>query len=185
MSFARPPQQQSIDEIRDWYEGVVESLLRHRAAIHEALRNQTPAEPRFVGMDADDVDAFFGAQRSNLDQLTIMNLVASAEAELRKDYGDRVAHHYKDILSRTYAAFHRTLSPSQKARPPFDGGGILEQLKQSGAVPAHLVTNFRDALRLRHWIAHGRYWTQPLAHAAYIPDDVYRTIFALASALPT
>jgi hypothetical protein len=44
--------------------------------------------------------------------------------------------------------------------------GILEHLKQSGTVAAHLVTNFRDVLRVRHWIAHGRYWSQPLARCA-------------------
>lgn len=185
MSFVRAPSPQSIDDIRDWYEGVVESLVRHRASVHDALRGGGSAEPRFVGMSAGDVDAFFLAQRQNLDQLSIINLVASAEAELRKDYRERVDGNYKDSLSKTYVNFHRTLGPTRRVRPPFDEGGILDRLKESGTVAAHLVTNFRDVLRLRHWIAHGRYWSQPLANAVYIPDDVYRTIAELPAALPS
>lgn len=184
MSAVRAPSPQSIDDIRDWYEGIVESLVLHRAFVHAALRSGGTAEPRFVGMSAGDVDAFFIAQRQNLDQLTIINLVASAEAELRKDYKKRVESNFKDALSKAYVYFHRSLGSTQRARPPFDGGGVLEHLKQSGTVAAHLVTNFRDVLRLRHWIAHGRYWSQPLANAVYIPDDVYRTITALLTALP-
>jgi len=183
MSFLRQPKPQSIDDIRDWYEGVVESLVHHRAAVHNALRIGGMTEPRFVGMAAGDIDAFFVAQRNNLDQLAIMNLVASAEASLLMDFKRRVEGNFKDRLSKAYAMHHRTLPLGQKVRPPLDHG-ILEQLKAAGVVPAHFVSRFRDVLRLRHWIAHGRYWAQPLANRAYLPDEAYHTIATLLAALP-
>src|SRR5207247_1838441 len=97
------------------------------------------------------------------------------------DFNSRVSHRLKDPLSQAYQKLYREVGPIK--RPPFDEG-ILEILKVSGAVPAHLVSNFRDTLGLRHWLAHGRYWKLKLGHHAYVPDDVYRTIDALLAAMP-
>ncbi len=177
---------QSINDVRDWYEACVESLAHHRAAVRAALRAGTPTESRFLGMTAADVDAHFAALRRNLDLLTIVDLIATGEAALRADYRRRLDRGRRDALSQAYRAFHRSLrTPQQRRRPPFDEHGILDALRDSAAVDRHLVTDFRDALRLRHWIAHGRYWKPSLDSAAHAPDDVYRTINALLTALPT
>lgn len=184
MSVLLQPDPQSLDQVFNWYLAAAESFGHHRSATLAALRVGGAAEARFTGMTAGDVDAHFDAQRRNLDRLTILNMVATAEAAVRADYRRRVDAKRKDRLSKAYRAFHGGLSNAQRLRPPFDEQGILHALKGAGVMHPHLVADFRNALRLRHWIAHGRYWTQPLARNTYAPDDVHRIILALLTALP-
>src|SRR5690242_19569463 len=106
-------ERQTLDEIYDWYTGVVESLTAHRRIVLEALNTGATPEPRFVGFRPVDVDRYFEDQRSELDRLTNVNLVGSAEASIRLDVGRRIAGNLGDPLSRSYQAWYKSL-PAHK-----------------------------------------------------------------------
>ena len=184
MNAALPDAPQSIDTVLDWHEGVTQFLERHRVAVLASLAASSGTEARFRSMFPAEVDDYFDAQRRNLDLLTVLDLVASAEAALRIDYRARVQRKRRDTLSVAYRAYHKSLPAAKKARPNFDEDGILDVLKASSVIKAHLISDFRDTLRQRHWIAHGRHWSQSLGKAVYLPDDVYEIIDALLVALP-
>ena len=74
-------------------------------------------------MTEGDVDAHYDAQRRELDRLTILNLVASAEGTVKVDYFRRVDEKLKDALSLAYRQWHKTLSAKKQLRPDFDDGG--------------------------------------------------------------
>ncbi len=175
---------QSLGEIREWHGGVVDALVAQRAAVLTDIRVGLPASPRFVGMTEDEVQVYFERQRRELDRLTVLNLVASAEATIRMDFFRRVTGKHKDKLSVAYRDLFKKLRGTKRDRPDFDEGGILGRLKQAGVMDNHVVGRFRECLPARHWVSHGRFWAKPAVVDVFDPDDVYTRAGALLQALP-
>ena len=181
----RPPQPQSVDDALYWYDAIARSVSNHRATVLAGVRRGDPLlDTPFFAMSVDEVEAYFARERAEVDGMCIVNVVAAAEAAIRADYAVRVRGAYKHPLSRTYASYHQSLSASARVRPPFDQQGILHELKAAAVVADHLVTDFRHALRVRHWYAHGRYWLLNSTAAADTPTDIYSTCVVLLAALP-
>ncbi len=177
-------ERQTLDEIRNWYRGMVEALVDQRAAVMRAIQNGTPVAARFLGLTQAGIDAYFDAQRQELDRLATLNLVASAEASIKDDYFHRVGKQLKDSLSRAYQQWYRDLSAPKKRRPDFDEGGILDVLKDAQVMNNHIVGNYRECLRPRHWVGHGRNWETPVEIDRLDPDDVYDRCDGLLRAIP-
>src|SRR5438874_13757168 len=134
MSTQFAPQLQTIDDVFEWYNAVVESILAHRSAIFASVRqNALASTDRYFAMTYEEIDRFFAEERRQLDFMANLAIMASAEATLRVDYHERVVRRSSDILSKAYSAFHKSLHGTAKSRPPFDEG-ILETLKKSGAI---------------------------------------------------
>ncbi len=177
-------ERQTLAEILDWYRGIVEALVEQRAAVLHAIQSGTAVAARFFGLDQAGLDAYFDAQRRELERLTMLNLVASAEASIKDDYFHRVRRRLKDGLSRAYRDWHKTLSKARKRRPDFDEGGILDVLKETGVMDNHVVGRYRECLRPRHWVGHGRNWATPVEIDRLDPDDVFDRCNALLNAIP-
>ena len=175
---------QTLDEIRDWHRNIVDTLVERRASIQQALRHNLAVASRFVGLTEGEVDALYDADRRELDRLTVLNLVASAEGTLRRDYSRRVDKKLKDPLSLAFRKWHKSLSKKKQQRPDFDEGGILDVLKKTQLIDNHIVGRFRECLPARHWVGHGRYWDKPHAVDRFDPVDVYDRAFALLRAMP-
>jgi hypothetical protein len=175
---------QTLDEVLDWHRGIVDALVDQHASVRGAIRTGAPVAARFVGMTEGEVDAHYDAQRRELDRLTVLNLVASAEASIKVDFFRRVGAKLKDTLSAAYRQWHSTLSATKQLRPDFDDGGILDVLKDAGVMDNHIVGRYRECLRARHWLGHGRYWAKPVEVDRLDPDEVYDRANALLLALP-
>ena len=135
-------------------------------------------------MTESEVDAYFDGQRRELDRLTVLNLVASAEATIKIDYFRRVRGKLKDPLARAYRKWHKTLSGAKQLRPDFDVGGILDVLREGHLPDNTSLGRFRECLRLRHWVGHGRYWDKPVKIDTLDPDEVYDRARALLAIMP-
>jgi hypothetical protein len=175
---------QTLDEIRDWHSGIVDALVDQRASTQRAIRSGSAVAFRFVGMTEDDLDAHYDVQRRELDRLTVLNLVASAEATIKVDYFRRIGERLKDPLAIAYRKWHKTLSAKKQVRPDFDDRGVLDVLKDTGVMNNNIIGRFRQCLRARHWLGHGRYWAKPAEVDWLSPDDVYDRASALLRALP-
>jgi hypothetical protein len=176
---------QTLDEVREWHRGVVDALIDQRASVHQAIRGGLPVAARFVGMTEGDVDAYYDAQRRELDRLTVLNLVASAEGTIKVDYFRRVGGRLMDPLALAYRDWHKKLSGRKQLRPDFDDGGILDVLRETGVlVNNNILGRFRECLRPRHWVGHGRYWGKPVEVDRLDPDEVYDRANALLCAMP-
>lgn len=114
----------------------------------------------------------------------MLNLVASAEAEITIDYFRRVGRNLKDELSCAYRKMHESLLSVQQLRPPFDGAGILGVLKEANVMDNNIVGQYRECLAARHWVGHGRRWEKPIAVERFDPDDVYDRCHKLLRAMP-
>ncbi|HEX4125049.1 MAG TPA: hypothetical protein VHY37_10025 [Tepidisphaeraceae bacterium] len=177
-------ERQTLDEIRDWHRGVVEASTDQNASVLHAFREGSAVSPRFVGMTEGDLDAYYDAQMRELDRLTVLNLVACAEAEIKIDYFRRIDRKLKDPLSRAYRKWHKTLSAKKQLRPDFDDGGIIDVLKKAQVMDNNIVGQYRECLRARHWVGHGRYWAKPVEVDRIDPDEAYARADAIIRAIP-
>jgi hypothetical protein len=176
-------ERQTLDEILDWRDSVADALVNQRASVLAAIRTGESVPNRYLGMTQSNVDDDFDAQHKELDRLTVLNLVASAEASVRIDYFSRVGEKRKDPLARKYKAWHKNLSANKQLRPDFEGG-ILDVLKKENVMDNNIIGNFRECLRPRHWVGHGRYWAKPIEVDELDPLAVYDRAKRLISSLP-
>ena len=107
----------------------------------------------------------------------MFDVLAATEAILRIEFAARVAARRKDTLSRRYRQIHR----ERAARVRLEED-ILAALKEEG-VPASAVSGFRSALKLRHWLAHGKYW-HPKLGRAYTFEHVFYISRTLVESIP-
>jgi len=177
-------ERQTLDEIRDWYRGILDALIEQRANVQHAMTTGASLKPQFFGWTYTELDEYYDAQRRELDRLTAMNLVASMEATIRVDYARRVAEKLTDKLSLCYRAWHATLSEGKQALPDFDEAGILERLKEAHVMDNNIVGRYRECLRPRHWVGHGRYWAKHADVDRLVPDIVHARCAELMNALP-
>jgi hypothetical protein len=177
-------ERQTLDEIRDWHRGTVEALVEQRASVARAIREGSAVTARFATKTEADLEGYFDVQQRELERLTMLNLVASAEASIKDDYFHRVRKNLKDPLSRAYQNWYKELSAAKKRRPDFDEGGILEVLKEAHVMDNHVVGRYRVCLKTRHWVGHGRNWDKPVEEDQLDPDDVYDRANALLRAMP-
>lgn len=162
----------------DWFEFQSEMLAaaRSRALHGHAPPGPVPFEQRLLGLTPEESASIFDAQKHHLDLLCMLDLLTTTEAILRVDFWKRVEQKKKDPLSRRY----RELSRRKRSLRLDDD--ILEALKDAGVRPQS-ISGFRGALRLRHWLAHGRYW-HPKLGRDYAPNDVFDIARALLDQIP-
>lgn len=88
---------------------------------------------------------------------TILALMASAEAELLTDYWRRVAKRRKDPLSKSIRKSRKHKKRSEAARPRLKED-ILSHWERVHPGSKKVVQDFRSLLKVRNWLAHGRWW---------------------------
>ncbi len=178
---------QTLADIRAWHLGVLNALDDQRTAAVAAVQAGVPPAEHFVGMTEDEAEAYHRFQTQELDRLTVLNLVASAEAEVKVFFFRRMnrrAGKWKDTLSKFLRSWWVGLSARKQSQPNFDEDGILDRLKEAGVLPGHVLREFRECLKYRHWVAHGRWSVRPPSVDQLDPDDVFERATALIQALP-
>ena len=173
-----------LEFVWSWFEFQAIILSEARTHILSPTRGVVAGrgyEVQFTGQANQEIDRFFATQREQLNLLTMFELLATVEALLRLDFDHRVRNKLKDGISRR---FRQIAARDWNARLDED---ILQAWKDEHSVK---VADFRAALKLRHWLAHGRHW-HPKLGQGYQPADVYagssdllRSLNALGLALP-
>ena len=130
-----------------------------------------PYDGRFLAREPAWIKTFFARQVEELELLASFEMIATVEAILRLDIGQRVTKRLKDPVSQQ---FRRVTF--DRARLDED---ILEIWKQEAGVN---VSDFRSALKLRHWLAHGRHW-HPKLGRGFKADEIYLVSSELLAAI--
>lgn len=163
-----------LSQAWDWYEFQRALIGEERSRVLEALaRGGNVGMSRHVGKTRDELDGDFAFQIDELDQLAMLGMLASTEAAMRIDFIERVSFKKKDDVSRKFRdAYKRRKRRIERIRLEEE---ILDGWKSQGDVRiGRAVAEFKGALNLRHWLAHGRYWRPKLGRAAgYDPADVF------------
>jgi len=167
-------QKKTIHEVLEWHRFQVEVLGREKTRVLADLRTSAATvDPRFIGMTRDDVDDFFGLHRNELDFVTMLDLMSAAEAAIQIDYRDRVSNRYRDAVSRCFRNINKRLSGTTKAGRPDLENDLLDVWTANCPKTKAPAREFKGALKLRHWLAHGRYWNPRLGRQQYTSGDVF------------
>jgi hypothetical protein len=137
-----------------------------------------------IGKTLPEVQEFFEKQGEQLELLTMLELLTTTEAILRMDFKRRVAARRKDGLSKRFLEISKRAINDARARsvrrPRIRlDDDILEAMTGEGIK----VSEFRGALKLRHWLAHGRYW-RPNLGQIYTPEAIFDICEALVGSIP-
>jgi hypothetical protein len=168
----------SLSYIWQWYKETEKAINHYKIKVIDSLTSNTRMPDLFLSMTKDEIIEHFTGQQEELEKLVSLNLVVSAKASLRVDYLTRVYNKKKGSVSRNFRDLYQKNGP--EARLSED---ILEIWVNSHSACQSAVGDFRGLLRLRHWLAHGRYWTPKLGRN-YTPERVFDISKNLFDALP-
>lgn len=162
--------EKTIGDIWDWF-GLQQQLsnVKKLDIKQQVQSNQFDAGSRFNGMTLEDIDGFF----YELHAVTMLDLMAAAEAAIRVDYLTRVYDRKKSKLSRRF----RDLYKKSGGRVSLIDD-ILAMWKDCEPGTRRQVKEFKTAWGFRHWLAHGRYW-DPKIGRRYAPADIFDIAYNL------
>lgn len=181
--YARP----RASQLRTWHEETRDAVDARELDVGRAMATSSPVPLAILGMTESEVRKFYEAMRRELDASVCLMLLAEAEAVLRVDYKVRISERKKDDVSRKF----RDIDKSAKARATKNGGkkarvrldlDLLDTWVETTPACKSAVSAFRGVLKLRHWLAHGRYWV-PHLPANYSAADAFAIADALFQAL--
>jgi len=176
-------QKRTIQEVLEWYEFLVEVLGREKTRVLAELNgNILASDSRFFGMTADEVGQFFERHRNELDLVAMLDLLAAAEAAVRLDYRARVRQRLKDPVSRRLRDVEKRLRRRHRREAGLEED-ILNTWMQCRPRINRPASDFKGVLKLRHWLAHGRYWDPKMGRPQYSPRDVYDISLNLIEAI--
>ncbi len=164
-------QEQSLGTVWQWHEFQRSLISEEKRRLFAALaRGESPAESRYFGKSSKELDADFAFQIAELGRLSMFGMLACTEAALRVDFIVRVGNRQKDDVSRAF----RKAAKGQGRKIRLEEE-ILDVWRGRGGVRIkNAVQEFKGALNLRDWLAHGRYWKPKLGRVAgYEAVDVF------------
>ena len=148
--------------------GKTEAIRRQiRGLTHDAImgdargarRGHAPDEiadhfrQQLLGRTREEIVDHFGRQRRELDFQASLLFLTTAEGVLQTDWRRR-----RDVLGRKlWKAARRR--PKRRLNLEDD---VLDAWAQERTECRGVIGHFKGALRFRHWLAHGRYWTPKL-----------------------
>jgi hypothetical protein len=167
-------QERSLDEVWNWYTFQRALIGEEKARVFDALnRGKELTTDRYIGKAPEEIDELFAFQAAELEQLAMLDLLTCTEAALRVDFNVRVMTKKRDTVSRAFrAAYAKRKRKITKILLEED---ILDVLKKQGANRAlkRALAEFKGALKLRHWLAHGRFWNPKLGRTDYTAMEVF------------
>jgi hypothetical protein len=155
-----------LPEIADFY-------ATSEAATLEYFSSMSPAfQLQFAAATPDEVEERSTECLREIDLTGSMCVMAAMEAAIRVDYLSRAYLRKKDPLSRAMRELH-----DKKQQHASLQDDLLPLWRDFGDVSQKLFGLIIQAMRYRHWLAHGRYWT--LKSVAFDFSTVYGLVDAL------
>lgn len=133
-----------LDPIQDFYSRTIACC---EATLNGILNNQLPPSQipaEFVGLTLVELNLILIEIRQELEREVVLTTVAVTEDEIRMHFG---------TTGRRHLSGFRTLYSRYGARTRFEA--ILEEWKILLPAP-RVVSRFKEVLKFRHWLAHGR-----------------------------
>lgn len=158
------------EQIIDAYEDQLEALER---LFHARAALAAHPKSRFFGLRDGEIEDRLRRDREELELWAVMMLTASFEASIRTDARDRIEARTRDSIRAPL----RDLYKKHGDRVRLDD--LLDLWDVHAAVGSAVKQGVRRLFKHRHWLAHGRYWTNkhgaipsPLDARAHLDDYV-------------
>ncbi len=155
-------QEQTVEQIWEWYEEVSEAIAEKREKLQNLLGNNPSNVPeKFFYMSEKDIEHHFEILQSDVDVYACMAFVASFEASLYVDTVKRIGKKCKQGISKDLKKVckHNSIRPK------------LEKLVACWGMYccSQELAKFNEAYDFRNWIAHGRYSIPRLSRKNFYP----------------
>lgn len=165
-------QHQEISEIDSHHVDVTEAIREYFIIDVEIFHE------RFSGYTAPELEAELETRLNEIERSSSLNLLSTVEAAFRIDYLQRCYRKKKDRLSVLFREIYKA-----KGSRAYLEDDILACWKKEALVPSRVLGDLVGALRYRHWLAHGRYWTPKLGKK-YDYQSVYLLTQTVLSSFP-
>ena len=176
MSFlAKRPR---ASQLRQWHLETRTAVDDRELTVLNLIAKRLPVPDAVLGMTEEEVADYFENARSELDAAASLLALAEAEAVLRVDFLSRVKKRTKDPVSQSFRQLHKSKGESVRLDDDLLGTWAIHHSQCKAA-----VSEFRAALKLRHWLAHGRYSTPKLGRT-YVTQDIFGIADQLFTKLP-
>ena len=139
-----------LGDILLYYQTSNRSLLLYRDNIISEMIN----DENYNLLTKNELINIFNYHIDELEKTVSMNILSSIEASFRIDFSIRTKNRLKDPVSKKF----RGLYKNKEERVHLEDE-ILAIWKQEHPEFKQIISNFIGALKYRHWLAHGRYWT--------------------------
>lgn len=159
----------SISFIWSFYKTCDKGLREYRKQVVDSIRTGRAVPDQFLTMTSTEVEVNFADRQRELKFLVMLDMMSSVEASIWADYLGRVISKKKDDLSGKYRELNsRTQNDKVHLTDILESWQDAYPEKRKGE-----ISDFKGSVKLRHWLAHGRYWTPKLGRKTYSPEDVY------------
>jgi len=156
----------SLEEIQKYHEDAVTSLRYYFTEASSSLARFFDSTPQALTEELKQRIGETGLR-------SILVTLAALEASFRIDYEIRCDRRFKDPLSRAFRSMYR----KHKQHVSLDED-IFEAWKTYNPTSKRVIGELRTAFRLRHWLAHGRYW-----HPKIGRNFDFESVYDLAAAV--
>lgn len=153
--------------LKQWHGDMRVAIDDFELKILDLIARHESVPVAVLGMTPLEVASYFEKARGELDAASSLMVLAEAEAVLRVDYLARVSSKGKDPVSRAFRELHKV----KESRVGLEQDLLDTWVSNQDDCKA-VVSDFRGALGLRNWLAHGRYWTPKLGRR-YAARDVF------------
>lgn len=151
-----------IDDCVSWFETCRDALAREHQVIRQAAGTGAQVPERYLNLTVDELDDLIQHDQEELVLATIVTIVASTEARLRVDAARRkniAGDHVGVRLTRLIA------SAREEWMVPYRDEGLLDAWRdglrdlRGTESEINAIGHFKPLINIRHWIAHGRYFS--------------------------
>jgi hypothetical protein len=161
----------------DTYERYIQQVELFKSVGRTGAPTQDPSCAQFYGMPYDDFTEILRASLDELEQSAYLMIIASSEAVLQLDFRARAGEKASVPLQREA----RGLRKREKQRR-IGLEDVLDAWKKHPLVTSGTVSEFKQLLPHRHWLAHGRYF-RDMAPVSADPGFAIARFRALRNAL--
>jgi len=155
-AFASSGEELSLIRIWEWYEETEQAINLYQQEVINGLIFDKRVSETFSGMTRKEVKQYFSAHKKELEQVVSLDIIAATEASLRIDYLRRALRGKikKNKIDKKFQELYHQKGTRVSLRDE-----ILETWKEVHPNCTDAIGDFRGALNVRDWLAHGRYWT--------------------------
>jgi len=149
----------------------IEYIVNYKNDLENAIKFYFKYDEQFFILTKDEINQEKRKKLNEIELNTIFMLLSSIEAWIRVDYEYRVRTKQKDELSRELREIDKNIDKTYKVS--------IEKLCDvyKKYIAGSLFSELKSAFKLRHWIAHGRYWT--LKIKKYDFDEVFQLAYVV------
>jgi hypothetical protein len=174
-----------LSDVLEWFMQSHDSLEHYQNHI-EDLSNNNPGQlpSLYKGMEFDEFNEYFESLKAEISLLFIFYLISLTEGKIRVDFFDRVEENFADLVSKKYIAQYRKAGPSKAKEIRLES--LMEIWKnyfRGNNAQVQIIGEFKNRMKTRHWIAHGRYWDYN-SHDRYTVPNTFERCNELLNLIP-